>query len=224
MTSKGKPAVVHCKREPYDTYIGRPGPYGNPFTIGRDGTREEVIAKYRAWISDQPELLARKEEEALRAMAVLGAVTVEFARLPDMRLSMLPPAEVNRRVEHAVRAQSPDWVLVHHEGDLNRDHAIAHEAARVACRPRNGFLPQLLAYETLSSTEWGTGSFQPNTFVTLESVDLEKKIAAFHEYGLENRPSPHPRSVEAIEALARLRGVQAGVERAEAFRLVWQRV
>ena len=24
--------VVHCKREPYDVYIGRPGPYGNPYT------------------------------------------------------------------------------------------------------------------------------------------------------------------------------------------------
>ncbi len=63
MTSKSKPAVVHCKREPYDVYIGRPGPYGNPFTIGRDGTREQVIAKYRAWISDQPELQARARRE-----------------------------------------------------------------------------------------------------------------------------------------------------------------
>lgn len=27
-------------------YIGRPGPYGNPFIIGKDGNREEVIAKF----------------------------------------------------------------------------------------------------------------------------------------------------------------------------------
>jgi hypothetical protein len=40
--------VVHCKREPYDVYIGRPSKWGNPFQIGRDGTRDEVIAKYRA--------------------------------------------------------------------------------------------------------------------------------------------------------------------------------
>ena len=31
-----------------DVYIGRPSIFGNPFHIGRDGTREEVIAKYRA--------------------------------------------------------------------------------------------------------------------------------------------------------------------------------
>ena len=45
-----KTTVVHCKREPYDVYIGRPGPWGNPFEIGTDGTREEVIAKYEEWI------------------------------------------------------------------------------------------------------------------------------------------------------------------------------
>ena len=43
--------VVHCKREKYDVYIGRPEKWGNPFSIGKDGTREEVIAKYRTWIT-----------------------------------------------------------------------------------------------------------------------------------------------------------------------------
>jgi Domain of unknown function (DUF4326) len=31
-------------------YIGRPSLLGNPFRIGRDGSREEVIAKYRVWL------------------------------------------------------------------------------------------------------------------------------------------------------------------------------
>jgi hypothetical protein len=29
----------------------------NPFEIGRDGTREEVIAKYRTWLGEQPHLM-----------------------------------------------------------------------------------------------------------------------------------------------------------------------
>lgn len=49
--------VVHCKREPYDVYIGRPAPWGNPFVIGPDGTREEVIAKYEAYFRQSPALL-----------------------------------------------------------------------------------------------------------------------------------------------------------------------
>tara|TARA_Y100000034_G_scaffold121644_2_gene166137 strand:+ start:2016 stop:2285 length:270 start_codon:yes stop_codon:yes gene_type:complete len=49
--------VVHCKKSKYDVYIGRPGKWGNPFEIGRDGTREEVIQKYEEWIRQQPDLL-----------------------------------------------------------------------------------------------------------------------------------------------------------------------
>ncbi len=45
--------VVHCKKEPYDVYIGRPSKWGNPFEIGVDGTREECIAKYSNWVKKQ---------------------------------------------------------------------------------------------------------------------------------------------------------------------------
>ena len=31
-------------------YVGRPSKWGNPFKIGRDGNRKEVIEKYRRWI------------------------------------------------------------------------------------------------------------------------------------------------------------------------------
>lgn len=50
--------VVHCKREKFDVYIGRPSMWGNPFSIGKDGTRADVVEKYRAWIQTQPQLLA----------------------------------------------------------------------------------------------------------------------------------------------------------------------
>lgn len=49
--------VVHCKKEPYDIYIGRPSKWGNPFSH-KEGTlakykvssREEAIARYKDWI------------------------------------------------------------------------------------------------------------------------------------------------------------------------------
>ena len=49
--------VVHCKKEKFDVYIGRPGKWGNPFMIGKDGTREEVIKKYEKWILTNKPLL-----------------------------------------------------------------------------------------------------------------------------------------------------------------------
>ena len=56
------PNVVHCKRARYDVYIGRPSKWGNPFAIGRDGTREQVIARYERWLRSQPELIASLHE------------------------------------------------------------------------------------------------------------------------------------------------------------------
>ena len=49
--------VVHISSK-YDTLIGRPSKWGNPFEIGKDGTRAQVIAKYREWIKTQPDLIA----------------------------------------------------------------------------------------------------------------------------------------------------------------------
>lgn len=49
--------VVHCKKEHYDVYIGRPSKWGNPFVIGKDGNRQEVIKKYKQYVLNSPELM-----------------------------------------------------------------------------------------------------------------------------------------------------------------------
>lgn len=56
--------VVHCKKEPYDVYIGRPSKWGNPFshkenTIAKYKVKnkEEAIDAYHKWILNQPDLL-----------------------------------------------------------------------------------------------------------------------------------------------------------------------
>ena len=54
--------VVHVSSGRQTVYIGRPGFWGNPFVIGPDGDREEVIRKFAIWITGQPERLARLGE------------------------------------------------------------------------------------------------------------------------------------------------------------------
>tara|TARA_R110002020_G_scaffold161540_4_gene346751 strand:- start:150 stop:407 length:258 start_codon:yes stop_codon:yes gene_type:complete len=54
--------VVNKYRDSYDVYIGRGSKWGNPFRIGIDGTREDVIKQYRDWIQTQPYLLNSLEE------------------------------------------------------------------------------------------------------------------------------------------------------------------
>jgi Domain of unknown function (DUF4326) len=40
-------------------YIGRPSIWGNPFVIGKDGSRADVIAKYERWLVQQPTLVVQ---------------------------------------------------------------------------------------------------------------------------------------------------------------------
>ena len=54
--------VVNRHKDPYDIYIGRGTVWGNKFKVGKDGTRAEVIEKYREWLSGQWELLDRLDE------------------------------------------------------------------------------------------------------------------------------------------------------------------
>lgn len=82
--------VVHCKRSPYDVYIGRPSKWGNPFVLGRDGDRATIIEKYRRWVLQQPELV--KDLPKLRGktlgcwcapLACHGDVLAELANDPN---------------------------------------------------------------------------------------------------------------------------------------------
>jgi len=90
-----KTRVVHCKRDRYDVYIGRGSIWGNPFRIGPDGTREEVIQKYTAWVLKQPKLLSelpKLKGKVLgcwcKPLACHGDVLVELVERPFPR--MLP--------------------------------------------------------------------------------------------------------------------------------------
>jgi len=77
--------VVHCKKDRYDVYIGRPSKWGNPFAIGRDGNREEVIIKYRDYILSQPALL--KDLPSLKGK-ILGCWCAPLACHGDVLVEM----------------------------------------------------------------------------------------------------------------------------------------
>ncbi len=59
---KDKQAKAEAQDAGLYVYIGRGSKWGNPFKIGRDGSREEVIKKYENYIMNKPELLAGLHE------------------------------------------------------------------------------------------------------------------------------------------------------------------
>jgi Domain of unknown function (DUF4326) len=59
------PRVLNLRRDPIgpdDLYIGRGGPWGNPFQIGRDGDRATVLRRHERWLCGQHHLLRRIDE------------------------------------------------------------------------------------------------------------------------------------------------------------------
>lgn len=55
--------VVHCKQSEFDVYIGRPSKWGNPYSIGKDGDRTEVIDKYKEHLRGRPDLIEDARSE-----------------------------------------------------------------------------------------------------------------------------------------------------------------
>jgi LmbE family N-acetylglucosaminyl deacetylase len=162
-------------------------------------------------------------QSALAAAACLDIKDVRFANLPDNRFDTVPLLDIVRIIETCAADVQPGCVFTHHAGDLNMDHHITHRAVMTAFRPLPGTTPPtLLSFEVLSSTEYSSSSlaesFQPNVYVDISSY-LEVKQRALKAYASEMRPWPHPRSYEAVEHLAKLRGSQCGKDVAEAFML-----
>lgn len=168
--------------------------------------------------------LSNLEAAARKAGDFLGFSSVTCGKLPDNRMDSIDLLDIVKLVEHAIRRCDPTIIYTHHEGDVNVDHQFSHRAVYTACRPLpETRIKRIIAFETVSSTEWippASGrTFSPNWFVDV-SATLQKKMDALAVYESEMRDWPHPRSLRAIEHLARWRGATIGVDAAEAFVLI----
>lgn len=147
-----------------------------------------------------------------------------FFDLPDNRFDTIPLLDIVKMIESLLDKLKPSTIFTHHSGDLNVDHHITHRATLTATRPLPGCtVKKVYAYEVPSSTEWSVGgfskTFQANVFVDISDT-LEEKVKAMSIYKSEVQPFPHPRSPEALRALAKLRGTSVGLPAAEAFELI----
>jgi LmbE family N-acetylglucosaminyl deacetylase len=165
--------------------------------------------------------LMKLRDICIRANQVLGVQDIQFEGFPDNRMDSVDRLDIVKRIESHIKNIKPNIIYTHHIGDVNIDHQSIHAAVVTAARPIPGEIkPDLLFFETASSTEWQTpGSappFLPNWFEDI-SKTLDLKLEALAVYEQEMRPWPHARSIKALEHLARWRGASAGVEAAEAF-------
>lgn len=162
--------------------------------------------------------------EAKRAFEILGVAESRFFEVPATMVRDEPVHALNGKIGSVVREVKPHVVLCCYP-DRHIDHRVIFDSVMVATRPvgeeRN--IELVAAYETLSETYWNAPFMEPN-FVPNWVVDIsgyiEKKLNAFACYGSQITPFPGSRSLEAVEALAKVRGTQAGFGYGEAFQII----
>lgn len=162
-------------------------------------------------------------DEAREAHRLLGVSKTCFLDFPAAQLDTVPHHELNRGLTDLVVEARPEIVFIPFEGDIHLDHQRVALSSLVALRPGAGSsVRKILAYETLSETNWNSPSspkFTPNVFIDV-SNQLEKKLGAMQKYASQLRAAPDERSLKTIEALSTLRGATVHRAAAEAFVLV----
>lgn len=174
--------------------------------------------------SEYKQEVAKRITSAEQALILLGVKNHTILDNPDNKFDTLPMLGLAQQIENILAKTQPTIVYTHHGSDLNIDHRITFQAALTALRPQPGnTCKAIYCFEINSSTEWSAPalgpSFQPNYYVNIaEHIDAKKQ--ALLAYNSEMHEYPHTRSIDAITALAQVRGSSVGVPYAEAFMII----
>ena len=173
------------------------------------------------------EKIRQRADEIKRVTSLFGFDSVFELNFPTTQLDRASMGDLVPGISNVFKKFEPEEVFVPHSADVHTDHRLVYDAA-ASCTKwfRHPSVKRVLAYETLSETDFGLGTsqgFRPNVFVNIEPY-LADKLRAMDIYASELGAFPFPRSHEAIRALATLRGAASGFKAAEAFELLRERI
>jgi|TARA_Y100000996_G_scaffold415063_1_gene408024 LmbE family N-acetylglucosaminyl deacetylase len=159
--------------------------------------------------------------DAKKALNILGIKNVEFFDFPDNEMDTISNLEITKTIEKLVQEFKPEVIYTHTKNDINVDHRAIFNATITATRPTTKQkVKKIICFEVPSSSEWNFGEpFSPNIFIDINK-ELSYKIKAIKVYKNELRKFPHPRSPEALDAIAKRWGSISGSKAAEAFELI----
>lgn len=183
-----------------------------------------VTSRYEEVTDEVETEVERRTDRARAACDELGVADLSIYTYPDNQFDTVPLLQLVQTVEAEIDRLEPSVVYTHHHGDLNVDHELTSRATLTATRPlADSPVEQVLAFETLSSTEWAmpepSTAFQPTTFVDV-SETMEEKLAALEVYEDELRTHPHPRTLKNVRNNGDLWGAKSGLPVAEPFALL----
>lgn len=169
-----------------------------------------------------------KQRSCVNKMSEMyGMTSVSWPGLPTTCLDQIPLNEIIVSLKDVIDKVQPHCIYTVGNHDVHTDHSIIFSALLTTIKSYNhsGYLQRIMTYEVISSTDVYPLSraalFVPNVYSDITSfIDIKLEIMSVVEDELQ--PSPLPRSMESIRALARYRGSIIGVEYAEAFNLIFE--
>lgn len=170
------------------------------------------------------EKIAARNQEIQTVTELYGYDKVYRMSFPTTKLDVFPIGQIIEHISTVIRKESPDIIYLPYRGDVHSDHKIVFDAV-ISCTKwfRYPSVKRILCYETLSETDFGINpdynGFRPNIFVNIEDF-IKTKIDIMKIYKSELGCFPFPRSEQAIQALAMVRGASCGCGAAEAFMLL----
>jgi N-acetylglucosamine malate deacetylase 1 len=169
------------------------------------------------------EEMERRDQEIATVANQYHSASVHTLGYPTTKLDTIPLGEIIGQISGIFLKVRPQIIYLPFCGDVHSDHRVVFDAVASSSKWfRYDFIKRLLAYETLSETDFGLNpakGFMPNVFIDI-SPFLDQKIAIMKTYAGQLGDPPFPRSEHTIRALASLRGAAAGCAAAEAFMLL----
>lgn len=162
----------------------------------------------------------------------LGVVKTYIAPYGASAIENVPHLDKVKFIEGVILDSKCNMVITHSNLDLHKDHVevsdLTMEAVRYYQRRPDKYadnaIQQVMMMEVPCASLWGGERFNPNAFAKTNLEDIEKKVKLVGSYDNVIRQNPHPRSLDNIIALAKVRGAQCGTEYAEAFRIVYKEI
>ena len=153
---------------------------------------------------------------AIAACRLLGLGEPKLLGFPDQKFDTVPMADLANAVSQL--GHQPDLIITHTETDLNLDHKLTSQVAKIVGRPK-GKTISILGCEIPNTSFWNGQAFPANFYVDI-TEEIDKKIEAFAVYENELQPYPHPWSKKGLKLLAEYHGMQCGYGYAEAFSVI----
>lgn len=207
-------------------------PHPDDETLGAGGSILKLRNDHKIFwlnITDMPaELGYTVEQRTVRAMQIKKIK--EFYKFDDMNNLMLPTTKLGSvsddKVINEIGAYidriDANWIILPDYNDAHSDHKHVFDWCFACTKTfRHSSIKAILTMEILSETNFGhpISPFVPNFYIDISNT-LEQKLQAAMIYDTEMGEHPFPRNTEDIKALAMLRGSEAGVKFAEAFRVI----